>query len=116
MGFDGIDEMLGVGFGEVLDAEVVDTKDEGCAFGAMSPEAGGEGHGFVAVGRELFDELVEGDDTSFFEAAHASADFETHVAVVGDVRTSCRASSHASCGMTESGTRMCWKQVIGGPR
>mgnify|MGYP007008176553 CR=1 FL=1 len=76
---------MGVGFGEVLDAEVVDTKDESCAFGAMSPEAGGEGHGFVAVGRKLLDELVEGYDTGFFEAVHSSADFETCVAVVSDV-------------------------------
>ena len=85
VGFDGIDEMLGVGFGKVLDAEVVYAEDEGGGLGAMAPEAGGEGHGFVAVGCEFFDELVERDDVGFLEAVHTATDFEIDVAVVGDV-------------------------------
>jgi hypothetical protein len=86
IGFDGIDEMQGIGFGEILDAKVIEAeKESDGAFGAMAPEAWGEGHGFVAMRGQFFDELVESDDTGFLEAVHATTDFEIDVAIVGDV-------------------------------
>jgi hypothetical protein len=47
VGFDGINDMHGIGFGEILDTEVVNTEDKRGAFGAVLPEALGERHGFV---------------------------------------------------------------------
>jgi hypothetical protein len=49
VGFEGIHEMLGVGFGEVLHTKVVNTQNEGGVFSAMAPEAWGEGHGLVSM-------------------------------------------------------------------
>ena len=48
VGLDGFDEIVGVGFIEVLDAEVVDAESEGGRAGDMSPEAGGVLHWFIA--------------------------------------------------------------------
>ena len=83
--FDRVDEVLCVCFREIFHAEVVNTEDEGCLFCSVFPEAGGEGHGFVAGGGEFFYELVEGDDAGFLKAVHASADFEVDETVVGGV-------------------------------
>ena len=41
----------------------------------MVPEAWGERHGFVSGRFQFLDELVESEDTGFFEAVHAMADF-----------------------------------------
>jgi hypothetical protein len=43
-------QMLGVGFRKMLDTKVIDTRNEGGAFGAMAPEARSERHGFVSEG------------------------------------------------------------------
>jgi hypothetical protein len=59
VGLECVDEMLRIGPGEVLDAEIIDTQDEGGALGSMAPEAWGEGHGLMSVGGQFFDELVE---------------------------------------------------------
>ena len=51
----------------------------------MAPEARGEGHhGFVSSRCQFLDELVESEDASFFEAVHATADFEVDVTVTSD--------------------------------
>jgi hypothetical protein len=85
VGFDGVDEVLGVGFREVFHAKVVNTEDECGAFCAVAPEAWCERHGGVAVGGELLDELVECDNGSLFEAVHTAAYFEVDKTVGGDL-------------------------------
>ena len=82
VGSDGVDEMRGVGFGEILHAKVVDAESECCVPRAMVPEARGEWHGFVSGRFQFLDELVESEYASFFEAVHAATDFEVDVAVV----------------------------------
>ena len=84
VGFDGVDEMCGISWGKVLHAEIVNAEGERGALRAMAPEAWGERHGFVSGGFQLLDELVESEDAGFFEAVHATTDFEVDVAVTGD--------------------------------
>ena len=81
MVFDGVDEVVGVVAGEVLDAEVVDAEGEGGFACLVSPEHWCVLHWFVPVRAELLDELLEGNDAGFFEAVHASADFEIDVTI-----------------------------------
>ena len=42
VGLEGVDEVLSIGFGEIFDAEVVDTEDEGGAYGLLTPKAWSE--------------------------------------------------------------------------
>jgi hypothetical protein len=84
-GSDGIDEVMGIGFGKVFDAKIVDTEYKGGTFGAMAPEAGSERHWFIARGGKVGDEVVKGEDGSFFEPVHAAADLEVNETVVGDL-------------------------------
>jgi hypothetical protein len=48
-GFKCVNQTLGVGFGEALDAEVINVQHEGGAFGVMAPEARSEWRGFVRM-------------------------------------------------------------------
>jgi hypothetical protein len=48
------------------------------------PEAWGERHGFVSVGVQFRDELVERDDAGFLETIHALSYFDIDVAVGGN--------------------------------
>ena len=50
VGFECVNQMLGIGFGKILDTKVIDTQNKGGAFGAMAPEARSEWHGFISVG------------------------------------------------------------------
>jgi hypothetical protein len=84
-GFKGINEMLGVGFGEALGTEIVHTQDKGGAFNAMAPEARSEWHRFASMWRQLLEELVESQDTCLVEAAEAATNFFLNAAIVGDV-------------------------------
>ena len=52
---EGVDEVLGIGFGEVFNAEIVDAEDEGGASGFVAPKARSEWHGCVAIGCQLLD-------------------------------------------------------------
>ena len=71
VGFDGVDEMHGIGEGKVLHTKVVDTEGEHGALHAMLSEAWGERHGFLSGRFQFLDELVESEDAGFFEAVHA---------------------------------------------
>jgi hypothetical protein len=79
VGFDGVDEMRGVGCVKVFHAE-----GERGALHVMAPEAWSEWHGFVSGRLQFLDELVESEDAGFFEAIHTATDFEVDVAVAGD--------------------------------
>jgi hypothetical protein len=81
VGLDGVDEVLGVRFALVFDAESVNTEDESGTFCSMAPETGREWHGFVAGGFEFLDELIECDNCCFFQAVHAASDLEIDVTV-----------------------------------
>ncbi len=72
-----INEMLGVGLGEVFDSKVIDAEDESRAFCAVGPEAWSERSG-------LFDELIERDNGSLFKTIHSAADLEIDVAIGGN--------------------------------
>jgi hypothetical protein len=52
-GGEGIEEMLGISFGEVLDAKIVNRKREGCRFGGMTPETWSVRDRGVTVGGEM---------------------------------------------------------------
>ena len=49
VGSDSVDEMHGVGFGEIFHAEVVDAESECGALRVMAPEAWGERHPWVRI-------------------------------------------------------------------
>ena len=71
--------MIGVGFGEELDTEIVNGEGEGRGTVVVPPEAGGGADGVVAVRGEVGTELVVGEDGGFFEAVHAFLDFKIGV-------------------------------------
>ena len=48
LGFNGINEVDGVVFLEVLDTKVVGTESEGCFAIRVAPKAGSEFHGFIS--------------------------------------------------------------------
>jgi hypothetical protein len=48
VGSDGVDEMHGVGCGEIFHAEIVDIESERGALCAMAPAAWGKWHGFAS--------------------------------------------------------------------
>ena len=85
MGLDGVNEMLGIRYGEIFYSEIIDAEDESGSFCTVFPEAGGERHGFVPGRIKFLDELIESNDGGLFETVHASPDFEVDIAVVGDV-------------------------------
>ncbi len=76
--------MVGIGCGEILDAKVVEAEEESGEFGAVAPKTRGERHGFVAVGFQFLDKLVERDDSGFLETVHTLAYFDIDIAVVGN--------------------------------
>jgi hypothetical protein len=49
VGFECVNQMLGVCFRKTLDTKVIDTQNKGGAFGSMAPEARSERHGFASV-------------------------------------------------------------------
>ena len=61
----GVEEVVGVGFGEELDTEIVNGEGEGRGTVVVPPEAGGGADGVVAVRGEVGAELVVGEDGSF---------------------------------------------------
>ena len=77
--------MEGVWAVEVFHAEVVDAECESCSFCFVSPEAWREWHGFVSMRGQVFNQVVKSDDSGFFEAVHASLNFEINIAIVGYV-------------------------------
>jgi hypothetical protein len=87
VGFGSINEMHGINVGKVLDAKVINLEipeGKSRSLCLVVPEAGSEGHGFVAVRGELFNKLIESDDAGFFEALHSRADSEIDIAINGD--------------------------------
>ena len=44
-----VDEVVGVGFGEVFDSKVINAQGKCCFEGVMSPQTSGVCHGFVSV-------------------------------------------------------------------
>ena len=46
-----VDEVVGVGFGEVFDSKVIDAQGECCFEGVVLPQASGVWRGFVSVWR-----------------------------------------------------------------
>jgi hypothetical protein len=75
---------VGIGCGEILDGKVVNAEDKSGGFGAVSPEAWGEMHGFVSVGVQFLDKLIERDDAGFLETVHALLFFDIDVAAMGN--------------------------------
>ena len=67
--------MIGVGFGEELDTEIVDSEGEGRGTLVVPPEAWGGADGVVAVRGEVGTELVGGEDGGFFEAIQGPCGF-----------------------------------------
>jgi hypothetical protein len=95
--------MEGVGFGKILNAKIINTKDERDGWlGAMAPETWSERCWFV----ELLNELVKSDDGGFLETIHASTNFEVNKTVWGDLDIVSCVVSQTSCGMTWVGTRI----------
>jgi hypothetical protein len=82
---EGVYQVIGVGFGEIFNSKVVDAEDEGGSFCLVAPESWGERHRGVAVGCEVLDEEVEGDDAGFFQAVHSFSDFQVDETIGGDV-------------------------------
>lgn len=72
VGLDGMNEMLGVRFGEAFDVEVLDTEDKcGASDAVLAPEARGDWHGRAAVGGQFLDQLVESNDAGFLSDCFA---------------------------------------------
>ena len=84
--FERVNEMLGIGFGEIFDAKVVNAKGECGGSRGMFPKARGEFDGFVAKRFEVLDKVIESDETCFFEAIQAFAHFKIDVAIVVDLK------------------------------
>ena len=66
--FERVNEMLGIGFGEIFDSKVVNAKCECGGSRGMFPKARGKFDGFVAKRCEVLDKVSKGDETCFFEA------------------------------------------------
>ena len=80
-GGEGGKEMIGVGFGKELDAEVVASESERSAAFGVAPETGRMRDGNVTIRREMSLELVVGENGSLFETVHAFTDFNKNVAL-----------------------------------
>ena len=77
--------MGGVGCGEELDTEVVDSEGEGGVQGCVCPKDRGVRHRSVAVGLEVADEALVGNDADFFQPIHSLQDFDVDIsAQVGE--------------------------------
>jgi hypothetical protein len=53
--FEGSQEMIGISFVGIADAEIVDNQTENDWSGIMLPKARGDRHGVIAVGRKKLD-------------------------------------------------------------
>ena len=73
------EEMIGVGFGKVFDAKIVNCKSESGSPGLVLPETRSVTYWGVAVGRQMGFELVVRKDTGFFKAIHAFAYLKIHI-------------------------------------
>ena len=77
--------MGGVVCGEELDAEVVYSKVEVGGQGCVCLKAGGVRHRGVAMGLEVSDEALVGDDAGFFQPIHSLPVFDVDIsAQVGE--------------------------------
>ena len=74
--------MLCIGFRKEFHTKIVHTEGEGGRTGAMAPQTGSEGHGFVSMLVQVLDELLEGNDTGLFQAIYAFANFEVDVTIL----------------------------------
>ena len=68
--------MMGVGFAELFYSKFVSINGEGCLECLVSPQACSVWHMLVSMMRKSFDYLVEGEDTSLFQAIHEFADLK----------------------------------------
>ena len=66
LGFNGINEVDGVVFLEVLDTKVVDAESEGCFAGRVAPEVGSKFHGFISEWGKFLNKLYKFNDSGFF--------------------------------------------------
>jgi hypothetical protein len=78
---EGLDEMIGMLFANVLDSKVVDDEAENDGTCRVFPETWGSWCWIVAILDEMLGEALVGDDASLFEAVHAFFDFNVHPAV-----------------------------------
>ena len=78
---EGLDEVVGVLFSDLLHAKVVYDKGEKYGFGVMLPQRRGSGYRGESELGEVSFELVVGDVDGLLEARHAFSDLEVEPAV-----------------------------------
>ena len=71
---EGLDEVVGVLFADVLDPKVVNDEGENDGLGGVLPERRGSGHRGEAEMGEVSFESVVGDAAGLLEAGHAFLD------------------------------------------
>ena len=76
------EEVLGIGFPGVLDAEVVHNQGEGDRAMYVAPQPGGVSAFEVAVFGEAFAQEIVGDLAGLRESVHALTDLDVHIPLV----------------------------------
>ena len=80
-----VDKVGGVISGKELDTGVVYRESEGGEQGCMGPKTGGVSHRNVAMGLEVADKTLVGNDSGFLYSIHPIYDFDIDIAaLVGD--------------------------------
>ena len=80
-----VEEVGGGGGGKELDTKLVYSEIEVGGQGYMGPKTGGVRHRSVALGLEVADEGLVGDDAGFLSYLHPLSDFDVDIAaLVGD--------------------------------
>ena len=71
--------MCGVVCGKELDTKVVHSEGEGGGQGCVCSKSGGVRHRGVAMGLEVADEALVGDDSGFFLPIHSLLEFDVDI-------------------------------------
>ena len=74
-----VEEVGGVVYGKELDIKVVYSEGECSGQGCVCPKDGGMLHGGVAVGLEVANEALVGNDAGLFQPIHSLPDFDVDI-------------------------------------
>ena len=80
----GVDEVEGIGFGEVFHTKVVDAKGERGRTGGMFPQTRSELHRCVPERLQVFNQVLESDKTCFLQTIDTLTGLKVRVAIVFD--------------------------------